>query len=114
GMSVAPLVVANPSQMPNNVVFPRGITDKRFDRRLGLLEDLEKDFAEAGGGPRVEDHKSLYTSAAQMVRSPRLKAFDLNQEKAEVRDRYGRSAFGQGCLLARRLVEQGVTFVEVE
>jgi uncharacterized protein (DUF1501 family) len=43
-----------------------------------------------------------------------MKAFDLNQEKDELRDRYGRTPFGQGCLLARRLIEQGVTFVEVE
>ena len=45
---------------------------------------------------------------------PRLKAFDLGQEKDGVRDRYGRTPFGQGCLLARRLIETGVTFVEVE
>jgi hypothetical protein len=48
------------------------------------------------------------------VRSPRLTAFDVGQETDTVRDRYGRTPFGQGCLLARRLVEQGVTFVEVE
>jgi uncharacterized protein (DUF1501 family) len=42
-----------------------------------------------------------------------LKAFDLAREKDGVRDRYGRTPFGQGCLLARRLVEEGVTFVEV-
>jgi uncharacterized protein (DUF1501 family) len=49
-----------------------------------------------------------------MVLSPRLKAFDVGQEKDAIRDRYGRTPFGQGCLLARRLVEAGVTFVEVE
>jgi uncharacterized protein (DUF1501 family) len=48
-----------------------------------------------------------------MVLSPNLKAFDLSQEKAKTRDAYGRTMFGQGCLLARRLVETGVTFVEV-
>jgi uncharacterized protein (DUF1501 family) len=114
GMSVAPFVVGNPTQMPANVTLPQGVTARRFDRRLGLLEQIEGDFAEAGGGPRVADHKSVVGNAAQMVRSPRLKAFDLTQEKDDVRDRYGRSPFGQGCLLARRLVEQGVTFVEVE
>jgi uncharacterized protein (DUF1501 family) len=49
-----------------------------------------------------------------MVKSPRLEAFDLNKEKASVRDQYGLSPFGQGCLLARRLVDSGVTFVEVD
>jgi hypothetical protein len=113
GMSVAPFVVPNPQQMPGNVLLPQGVNDKRYSRRLSLLDDLEQDFADAGGGPRVEDHKSLYASASQMILSPRLKGFDLKQEKDEVRDRYGRNGFGQGCLLARRLVEQGVTFVEV-
>ena len=47
------------------------------------------------------------------MRSPAAKAFELEDEPASVRDAYGRTAFGQGCLLARRLVERGVPFVEV-
>jgi uncharacterized protein (DUF1501 family) len=114
GMSVAPFVVANPQQMPGNAELPAGVNERRFHRRLDLLGDLEQDFARSGGAARVEDHKSLYRGAKQMVLSPRLKAFDVSQEKDAVRDRYGRTPFGQGCLLARRLVEAGVTFVEVE
>jgi hypothetical protein len=114
GMRVAPFVVANPTQMPNNATLPQGVNTGRFNRRLGLLDDLEEEFAAAGGGPRVEDHKALYASASQLVLSPRLKAFDVGLEKDGIRDRYGRTPFGQGCLLARRLVEQGVTFVEVD
>lgn len=114
GMNVAPFVVADATQMPSNLPLPDGITGSRFGRRVGLLKDLEEDFAQAGGGHRVEEHQSLYANAAQMVLSPRLKAFDIGQEKDAVRDRYGRTPFGHGCLLARRLVEQGVTFVEVE
>src|SRR5262245_65268236 len=49
-----------------------------------------------------------------MVLSPRTKAFNLHAEPDRTRDRYGRSAFGQGCLMARRLIEAGVTFVEVQ
>jgi hypothetical protein len=114
GMSFAPFVVGNPLQMPNNVELPRGVNTQRFTRRIELLKDLEKDFAESGGMQRVHEHGAVYGSASQMVLSPRLKAFDVSQEKDNVRDRYGRTPFGQGCLLARRLVEQGVTFVEVE
>jgi len=114
GTQYAPFVVGNPNQMPTNVALPRGVTDKRLVRRLDLMDDLEKDFAEAGGERQVEAHRTLLGSAAQLVTSPRLKAFDLAQEKDAVRDRYGRNPFGQGCLLARRLIEQGVTFVEVE
>jgi hypothetical protein len=114
GMQYAPFTVQNPNQMPSNVELPGGINNQRFNRRLGLLKDLESDFASAGAGHQVEGHQAVYQSAARLVQSPRLKAFDLAQEKDAVRDRYGRSAFGQGCLLARRLVESGVTFVEVE
>jgi hypothetical protein len=114
GMNFAPFVVANANQLPNNVQLPRGVDARRFGRRVDLLKDLEEDFAAAGGKPRVQEHRAIYANASQLVLSPRLKAFDLSQEKDGVRDRYGRTPFGQGCLLARRLVEQGVTFVEVE
>ena len=114
GMRYAPFVVPNATQMPGNSTLPGGIDERRFGRRVGLLKDLEEDFAQSGGGRLVEDHRNVYASASRMVLSPRLKAFDVGQEKEAVRDRYGRSPFGQGCLLARRLVEAGVTFVEVD
>jgi hypothetical protein len=79
-----------------------------------VLRDLENDFAAAGGAAAVRDHRLLYDRAQRLVLSPKIKAFDLTQESDAVRDRYGRTEFGQGCLLARRLIEQGVTCVEVE
>lgn len=112
-MKFAPFSVPNPAQMPANVALPGGVNDKRFVRRAGLAEELEEDFAEAGGRKLVEDHKAVARNAAQMVRSPKVKAFDLSQEKDGVREKYGKTTFGQGCLLARRLVEAGVTFIEV-
>ena len=129
GMAYAPFAVTNPNAMPGNVELPGSVTTTRFGRRMSLMSDLERDFAEAGGAHPVEQHQHLYDSAANMVRSPRIRAFDLSQETSAVRDRYGRGAagiglggggpangfsFGQGCLLARRLIETGVTFVEVE
>ena len=113
GMGVAPFVVLDPNKLPANSEFPRGVDGNRLKRRLGLMDKLERDFADAGAKPLVDDHRAIYGTAAQMVLSPRLKAFDLSQEKDGLRDRYGRTPFGQGCLLARRLVETGVTFVEV-
>jgi hypothetical protein len=114
GMQVAPFNVNDPTKMPSNVELPSTVDAKRFSKRVGLLNDLEADFAEAGGGPRVKAHQALYGNASNMVLSPRLQAFDLSKESAKDKDRYGKSAFGQGCLLARRLIETGVTFVEVE
>jgi hypothetical protein len=114
GPAYAPFVVPDPNRLPAHVRLPGGVGGGRFGRRLGLMRELEEDFAEAGGRGRVEQHGTLYGRAARLVRSPRLGAFDLSLERDAVRDRYGRTPFGQGCLLARRLVEQGVTFVEVE
>lgn len=113
GAAYAPFVVNDPNTLPLNIELPSGVDGERLKRRLGLMDKLEREFAESGAKARVTDHRALYQSAKSMVLSPRLKAFDLEQEKAAIRDRYGRSNFGQGCLLARRLVEAGVTFVEV-
>jgi hypothetical protein len=114
GMSFEPFRLVDPTKLPNNIQLPAGIDADRFSRRNDLLAGLEADFADAGGRAPVRDHQALYDKAKRMVLSPRLKAFDLTLEHDSIRDRYGRTEFGQGCLLARRLVEQGVTFVEVE
>ena len=49
-----------------------------------------------------------------MILSPNMKAFDLSQEPDAMREAYGKTPFGSGCLLARRLVEAGVTFIEID
>jgi hypothetical protein len=113
GMNFAPFYVENPARMPQNVELPRTVNGDRFGRRLDLIKDLTEDFAEAGGKPLVQERKELLDRAARLVLSKDLKVFDIGQEKDAVRERYGKTPFGQGCLLARRLVERGVTFVEV-
>src|SRR5437868_2960941 len=112
GVRYAPFVVTNPNQPPDNLVPP--VSPDRLDRRLGLMKELEAPLARSGAAPLVRDHQALYDQTARMALSPRAKAFDLAGEPEKVRDAYGRSAFGQGCLMARRLVEAGVTFVEVQ
>ena len=96
-----------------NLDLPAGVTGPRADTRLALMRDLERDFADSRPGATVESHKSAYEAAVRLMNPKTAKAFDLTEEKAELRDRYGRNLFGQGCLLARRLVERGVPFVEV-
>ncbi len=113
GTTYEPFQVPNPEQPPTNVTLP--VNRSRFTRRMGLLEGLEKvGFGATGGADRVREHQALYRQTAGMILSPRMKAFDLEPESPAMRDFYGRNAFGQGCLLARRLVEAGVTFIEVE
>ncbi len=112
GTAYEPFVVQNPEQPPSNVAPT--VSRDRFTRRLGLLDGLERaGFGRRGGADRVEEHRELYRQTAGMVLSPRMSSFDLEGESSSLRDAYGRNPFGQGCLLARRLVESGVTFVEV-
>jgi hypothetical protein len=112
GAALEPFVVQNAERPPDNSE-PK-VAGDRFKRRLGLLSHLETaGFAQAGGFDRVRDHRALYAQTARMVLSPHMKAFHLDAESPGTRELYGKNPFGQGCLLARRLVEAGVTFVEV-
>jgi hypothetical protein len=112
GVRYAPFIVTNPNQPPDNLPSP--VPGQRLQRRLGLLREIEQEQAKSGAAELVQDHQTLYRQTARMVLSPRTQAFRLDQEPDRVRDQYGRSAFGQGCLMARRLIEAGVTFVEVQ
>ena len=92
---------------------PPGIDRDRADARLNLMDTLSGDFLASHSGVSPLSHEDAYSRAVKMMRSPAVKAFELDEEPAALRDAYGRNGFGQGCLLARRLVERGVPFVEV-
>lgn len=111
GVDYDPLAMAAAGRPPENTTLPTPAD--RFQRRLGLLSRLQTDYARSGGQQAVADHEKVYAQASRLVTSPQMKGFDIGQEPQSVREAYGSSAFGQGCLLARRLVETGVTFVEV-
>jgi len=83
------------------------------DSRLDLLASMESEFRSQRPGLSAESHHSAYTQAVRMMRSGAVGAFNLDEEPAALREAYGKNRFGQGCLLARRLVERGVPFVEV-
>jgi uncharacterized protein (DUF1501 family) len=110
----APFGVTNPGNMPANVPLPSGVDAGRLGKRLNLMKRMEKDYADAGNAHIVAEHQDLYDSAKKLTTSAQLKVFDLSEEKAAVHDRYGKNPTGQGCLLARRLIERGVPFVEVQ
>jgi hypothetical protein len=112
GVQHAPFVVNDPNRPPDNLTAP--VPEGRLGRRLDLMRELEQPFAEAGAGQQVRDHQTLYGQTARFVLSPRVRSFNPADEPDRVRDAYGRSGFGQGCLMARRLIEAGVPFVEVQ
>ncbi|MGD9647319.1 MAG: DUF1501 domain-containing protein, partial [Pirellulales bacterium] len=96
-----------------NLTLANGIERSQADARLALLHDLEQDFGRAHPSAAPQSHVAAYEQADRMMRSTAVRAFDLADEPDALRDAYGRNLFGQGCLLARRLVERGVPFVEV-
>jgi hypothetical protein len=121
GARYAPLAIGafrndnNPDEAlrVQDIVPPTGVSTEEAASRLKLLQEVQTDFAATRTGTPINSHRVAYQRAAQLMQGETRKAFDLTQEKPASRDRYGRNLFGQGCLLARRLVERGVPFVEV-
>jgi hypothetical protein len=108
-----------PQHAPLSVQDPRkGLENLRpsgddLDDRLELLADGEKQFARDYPAPAVGARQAAFARAVRLMRSKRAGAFDIEKEPARLREAYGPHRFGQSCLLARRLVEAGVSFVEV-
>src|SRR5262249_7620034 len=123
----APLMVGevnnfgNPGQMNTydeslrvqDMVPSAGVEEAQFDARVNILQDMERDFVQRHQTVAARSHQTAYERAVRLMRTSARTAFNLNEEPAAVRDAYGRNLFGQGCLLARRLVERDVPFVEV-
>jgi hypothetical protein len=110
-----------PRHQPLNVIDPnRGVENLRsfvgagqFEGRVGLLEDMERSFYHQYRADSARAHHTTYQRAVTLMKSRQARAFDLSLEPSATRSAYGGTRFGDGCLLARRLVETGVPFVEV-
>ena len=90
------------------------LSPTRMERRATLRETISKGMPEIEQAVAKHDLDEYYGKALGLVTSGRAKkAFELGEEKAEVREKYGKNTFGQCCLLARRLVEAGTRFVEI-
>jgi hypothetical protein len=129
GPQYAPLVVGEgqqslfpvPGQRTNyedalkvqDLALPDGVSAERAAARIDLLRAMQEDFVQKRSATPSESQRSAYQRAVTLMRSRATKAFDLDEEPKKLRDQYGRDLFGQGCLLARRLIERGVPFVEV-
>jgi hypothetical protein len=111
GAGHAPFVVSSPGEAPDDT--DPGVSEARFGRRAKALALLEDGFAARTKSPVVSERRAVYDRAFRLVRSAKLRAFDLSEEPAATVGAYGDTPFGKGCLTARRLVESGVRFVEV-
>ena len=108
-----PLPLGNPNAGIQNVKKSGYVEETMFHRRLDASRTLNKHFNEYFPQKQVRAYTDLYDNAISLMKSKDLEAFDLTKEPQELRDKYGADNFGQGCLLARRLVENQVRFVEV-
>ncbi|MEC7709478.1 MAG: DUF1501 domain-containing protein, partial [Planctomycetota bacterium] len=110
--SYAPLAIGDPTQGINDVKSIGSNSEAK--KRLTLLNGLDADFRNKFADKRVNAYNGFYDDALALMKSKELQAFDLSGESQEQREAYGDNSFGQGCLLARRLVDSGVRFVEVK
>ncbi|MFM7034301.1 MAG: DUF1501 domain-containing protein [Planctomycetia bacterium] len=111
--SYSPLPIGDPSKGLENTEPPAYLTDQSFAKRLELIDAFDRRFREKYPLEAVRSYTDFYDQAAQLLTSGDLEAFDLHKETDTDRDRYGRNPFGQGCMLARRLIEHDVRCVDV-
>lgn len=122
GMTYAPFVVDTNGDV-RNLKFD--IDQSRLEQRLLTLKAVEKSFADQGRGDAPKDHDKILDKTISLMTSKQMAAFKVNTEPKEVQERYGvignaggrmggNTGFARGCLMARRLVEEGVPFVEVD
>ena len=107
-----PLVIGDPNQGLKN---SKHQNLSKLDKRLDLLSKAEQNFMGRYSHLKsVKAYTEMYDDAISLMSSSDLEVFDLNKEDSYIRDQYGRDRFGQGVLLARRLIDRNVRFVEVQ
>ncbi|MES1220581.1 MAG: DUF1501 domain-containing protein [Bacteroidota bacterium] len=115
GNEFGPFLIPDPSQGLESVRPPVGMDAKRFEQRNKLYNDLisKSPMGDLGSDYQKESLKRSMEQAYMLLNSPEAKAFDLSLEPKEIYDIYNTGRFGLGCLLARRLTEQGARFISV-
>ncbi len=113
GAKYAGVPLGNPNSGLKDSMRAGSVSEEEFNKRLSIADRMNQDFHGRFGQKQVKTYSELYDEAVKLMTSEDLKAFDLQHEDGKVRDYYGHNNFGQGCLLARRLVEHQVRFVEV-
>ncbi len=110
--AMSPIPISNPTTGLQNI---RPTTsDGQFEKRVSLMDEFDSAFRKKFQSEDVKAYSEFYDETMKLMKSEDLKAFDLSQEPQAVRAKFGTNNFGQGALLARRLVQSGVRFVEVQ
>lgn len=111
GAGYSPFVV-NTSGEVQNLKFD--VQESRMLQRLKALEIIEKGFIKENRGSLPKDHSKTLGKTVKIIGSPQMDAFKVDKEPERIRNKYGNNSFGRSCLMARRLVELGVPFIEVD
>jgi hypothetical protein len=114
GAKYSAALIGSPDQGLNDSRRAAEVTQEDFERRLSLADKMNRQFHDRYANADVKAYEELYREAITLMNSKDLKAFDLKQESEATRKLYGSGRFAQGCLLARRLVQNGVRFIEVQ
>ena len=107
----SPLPIHDPEAGLQYAKNPEG--SEVLNKRLALLNKVDADFRNKFQDLNLKAYTDFYDTTMQLMSSADTKAFQISEEPEEIRSKYGRNKFGQGCLLARRLIENNVRFVEV-
>jgi len=113
GAQFMPVPVGSASRGLQNTKPPKYLSEAQFNHRLDLARRFDRTFEKKFATTEVKGYTKLYQEAVHLMRSEELQVFDIHREPKPVREAYGNHGFGQGCLLARRLAQSGVRFVEV-
>lgn len=105
--------VGRPGEKDPYLAFPEGISHARGMQRLQILEKMNARLSGNLGATEMKASQIALKDAVALMESPALKAFEIDEETPQTIERYGNTEFGRGALLARRLVEKGVRFVQV-
>ena len=111
GMTWSPFVVDSNGNVRN---LEMGVDPARLAQRMEMLATIEKRFIGERRGASADDHAKVLDKTVKLMTSPQMDAFKVMKEPKDIQEKYGASGFGRGCLMARRLVEAGVPFVEVD
>ncbi len=111
---LAPLPIIDPAAGLQHSAPAEGVSAADFARRTQLARTLSRGFLDRTPYRAAGAYGKIHEKAVELMKSEDLKAFDISHEDPRIRNAYGTHTFGQGCLLARRLVEHGVRFIEVE
>ncbi len=111
GMAWSPFSVTSSGRVRN---LEMQMSDQRLMQRMAALKMIEDGFASRTHDTPAMEHAKVLEKTFDLMTSDQMKAFKVGEEPEAVKERYGANGFGQGCLLARRLVEAGVPFIEVD